>query len=124
MTRIDTDRNRRRHSERSEESRLAERPSTEPGFFAALRMTGGRAPWVPLVHLCSSVLSLLFVVTVPAIAKGDRVDDYIRQEMARRHIPGLQLAVLKDGKPVKMGYYGLANVEHGVPVKPETIFQI
>lgn len=58
------------------------------------------------------------------MANGDNVDDYIRQEMPKRHIPGMQIAVIRDGKPVKMGYYGLANVEHNVKVKPETLFQI
>src|SRR5260221_14559014 len=83
-----------------------------------------------LIHLCPPVshsgrmASVVAFLLTTSIAKGDRVDHYIRQEMERRHIPGVELAVLKDGKPVKFGYYGLANVEHSVPVKPETIFQI
>src|SRR5437870_8391819 len=52
-----------------------------------------------------------------------KVDDYIKAEMQRQHIPGLSLAVLKDGQIILAKGYGFANVEHHVSVKPETIFQ-
>ena len=52
-----------------------------------------------------------------------KVDDYIKAEMQRQHIPGLSLAVIKDGQIVLAKGYGLANVEHQVAVKPETVFQ-
>src|SRR5260370_33688507 len=52
-----------------------------------------------------------------------KVDDYIKAEMQRQHIPGLSLAVVKDGQIILANGYGFANVEHQVPVKPETIFQ-
>ena len=43
--------------------------------------------------------------------------------MQRQKIPGISVAVLREGKIVILKSYGLANVEHGVPVKPETVFQ-
>ena len=52
-----------------------------------------------------------------------RVDAFVRGEMQRQKIPGVSLAVIKDGKAVLVKGYGLANIEHQVPVKPETIFQ-
>ncbi len=52
-----------------------------------------------------------------------RVDDYVKAEMQKEHIPGLSLAVIKAGRITLAKGYGLANVEHQVPVKPETIFQ-
>jgi D-alanyl-D-alanine carboxypeptidase len=64
------------------------------------------------------------LLAVCGTAKGDRVDDYIRHEMSKRHIPGVQLAVLRDGKPLKMAYYGLANIEHNIRVRRDTLFQI
>src|SRR3989442_7642620 len=54
---------------------------------------------------------------------GTKVDGYIKAGMQRQHIPGLSLAVIKDGQIVLAKGYGFANVEHQVPVKPETIFQ-
>lgn len=51
------------------------------------------------------------------------VDDYVKSEMQRQHIPGLSLLVAKAGKIVTAEGFGLANVELQVPVKPETVFQ-
>lgn len=51
------------------------------------------------------------------------VDAFVKAEMERKKIPGVSVAVIKDGKPLVVKGYGLANIEHNVPVKPETIFQ-
>jgi len=51
------------------------------------------------------------------------IDKYVVTEMARTKIPGVALAVIKDGRPLVVKGYGLANVELNVPVKPGTIFQ-
>lgn len=56
-------------------------------------------------------------------ARADRLDDAITAEMKRRHIPGVAVLVIKDGKIVREKGYGLANVEHNVPVTPKTVFQ-
>jgi len=53
----------------------------------------------------------------------DAVDEYVRAEMQKQHIPGLSLLVLRDGKPIRALGYGLASVELQVPVKRETVFQ-
>ena len=47
--------------------------------------------------------------------KGDDVDDYIQKSMARQHIPGLSLVVVKDGEIRKIRGYGLASLELNVP---------
>jgi CubicO group peptidase (beta-lactamase class C family) len=52
-----------------------------------------------------------------------RVDELVRGQMQKQHIPGVSLAVIKDGQIVLARGYGFANMEHQVPVKPETIFQ-
>jgi CubicO group peptidase (beta-lactamase class C family) len=60
---------------------------------------------------------------VSANSLPDRVDELVRREMERQHIPGMAVAVVtKAGIPVLSGY-GTANVEHDVPVGTETIFQ-
>jgi CubicO group peptidase (beta-lactamase class C family) len=71
-------------------------------------------------------LPLIFLLSISCLAQNSvetKVDEYIRAEMHAQQIPGLALAVIKDGKMVIARGYGLANVEHQVPVKPETIFQ-
>ena len=74
----------------------------------------------------SLCLPLIFLLSISCLAQNSvetKVDEYIRAEMQAQQIPGLALAVIKDGKIIIARGYGLANVEHQVPVKPETIFQ-
>lgn len=52
-----------------------------------------------------------------------QVDDYIKAHMAAEKIPGIAISVMCDGNLVLAKGYGLANVEHNIPVKPDTIFQ-
>ncbi|MBC7901199.1 MAG: beta-lactamase family protein [Saprospiraceae bacterium] len=68
-------------------------------------------------------LILSFAVGSPAQDPSKRVDDFIAVEMTAQKIPGVSVAVVRDGKPMIVKGYGLANVEHQVAVKPETIFQ-
>ena len=65
----------------------------------------------------SSVAPSLFAQTI-----SDQVDSYILKAMAERHIPGLSLAVIRDGIPVKIKGYGFADIENKTTVNPETIF--
>src|SRR6185503_9342673 len=51
------------------------------------------------------------------------IDSYVRSEMFKQKIPGVSLAILQNGKISILKSYGLANVEHNVPAKPETVFQ-
>jgi D-alanyl-D-alanine carboxypeptidase len=60
----------------------------------------------------------------PSVSCGDEVDDYVRGQMTKQHIPGLSLAVVKNEELMKASGYGLANVELNVPAQPETVYQI
>lgn len=53
----------------------------------------------------------------------DRVDEFVRAEMARQRVPGVAVAIVSRGDVLAARGYGLANVEHLVPVGPDTIFQ-
>jgi D-alanyl-D-alanine carboxypeptidase len=65
----------------------------------------------------------LLLYVSPLRAQEERVDAYINNEMKQQRIPGLSLAVLKEGRIVVAKGYGLANVELQAPVTRETIFQ-
>lgn len=54
----------------------------------------------------------------------DTVDQFIGAAMAERHIPGVALAVLRGGKTIRAQGYGLADLEHEIPVTPDTVFKI
>lgn len=56
-------------------------------------------------------------------AINDKVDDFIKNEMQKQKIPGVSLAIVKNGKITYTKGYGFSNIEHQVLVKPETIFQ-
>jgi CubicO group peptidase (beta-lactamase class C family) len=63
------------------------------------------------------------VAAAQSPAGDDDVDRYVMAEMKRQQIPGLSLAVVKDGKLVKARGYGFANVEHEVAATERTIYQ-
>jgi len=70
------------------------------------------------------ISALLCVVLTASCVRADAIDDYLSPEIAAKHIPGLSLAVVRDGKVEKLSAYGLANVELAVPASPQTVFQI
>ena len=67
---------------------------------------------------------LAFALLAPFATRADEVDDYVKTQMNQQHIPGLALAVVKNGHIEKSAGYGLANVELNVPVRTDTVFQI
>lgn len=64
------------------------------------------------------------VVLSVASARADKLDTELGKLIKSDHIPGLSIAVVKDGKVVKLGAYGVANVEHQAKVTPATRFEI
>jgi D-alanyl-D-alanine carboxypeptidase len=50
--------------------------------------------------------------------------DAMLQARFKADMPGAAALVIKDGKPVLRKAYGLANVELGVPIKPDHVFRI
>lgn len=57
-------------------------------------------------------------------AEEAKADAAIKAAMQQRHIPGLSVAVVRNGKPVFMKGYGLANVELAVPATKDTLYQL
>lgn len=45
-------------------------------------------------------------------------------QLATHHLPGVALAIVKDGQIVKASGYGLASLELNVPASAETVFEI
>jgi CubicO group peptidase (beta-lactamase class C family) len=57
-------------------------------------------------------------------SESNQVDEYVKQQMRESPIPGLSLAIVKDGKIIKASGYGAANLETGTPAGPETEYRI
>jgi CubicO group peptidase (beta-lactamase class C family) len=80
-------------------------------------MTLGRLVAVPLL------VALLAPAQTPQPTLPAAVDPFIRAEMDRQHIPGVAVAIVQRGVVLEAHGFGLANVEHQVPVAEDTIFQ-
>jgi len=72
----------------------------------------------------TALIAIVLMFTAAVAARADKVDDFVKAEMQRQHVPGVSVAVVKDGKIVKAEGYGLANIELNVPARPETVYKI
>jgi CubicO group peptidase (beta-lactamase class C family) len=70
------------------------------------------------------LISTLLMPLWAASARADALDDLVRAQMHRQHIPGLAFGVLKNGRLVRAGGYGFANLEWHVPATPDTVFSL
>ena len=52
------------------------------------------------------------------------LDEFIAETMKDWKVPGLAIAVVKDGKVIHSQGYGYRNVEKQLPVTPQTLFAI
>lgn len=69
-----------------------------------------------------SFLFLFFIVSY-GFAQ-DKVDDYIQQVMKTEGIPGVSVAIVKNGQVVKVKGYGFSNVETNTAFTAETNVKI
>ena len=72
----------------------------------------------------SKMIVLFLLVRVLVFAQTDSTDLIVQEMMKAQKIAGLSLAVIKSGKAVVNKGYGLANVEHNVPVTEKTVIRI
>lgn len=80
-----------------------------------------------MLRKCTLCLAILAVLASGALAQApsqsDAVAKLVTAEMEKQKIPGLALLVARDGETIRAQGFGFANLEHRIPVKPETIFQ-
>jgi CubicO group peptidase (beta-lactamase class C family) len=69
-------------------------------------------------------LALALVLMCGLAVFGDQVDDYVAATMTRQHIPGVSLAIIRDGKVIKAKGYGLASIELNLATRPETVYEL
>lgn len=53
-----------------------------------------------------------------------RIGALAREELARQHIPGMAVTVVKDGQLTWSAGFGVAQLEHDVPATADTVFGI
>jgi CubicO group peptidase (beta-lactamase class C family) len=71
----------------------------------------------PIFILCLIVLAQLTSV------RAEPGDDAIIAEMKRQNVPGAAIGVVRNGKLARVSGFGIANLEHNVPVTADTLFQ-
>jgi CubicO group peptidase (beta-lactamase class C family) len=73
--------------------------------------------------LLSLILSSPSLHELPDDPLAPQVDAAVESQRQSQKIPGVSLAICRDGKLINATGYGLANVEWNAPVAPDTIFQ-
>src|SRR5512140_1752423 len=72
-------------------------------------------------------LPLVLIVAVSAFAQSvvpADIDSYVERSMKEFEVPGLSLAVVKDGKVVYAKGYGVRKLGDPAPVNENTLFGI
>jgi D-alanyl-D-alanine carboxypeptidase len=69
-------------------------------------------------------IAAIAITITAAAARADQVDVFVTTQLNERHIPGAAVAVIRNGKVVKIKGYGVASLEFSVPVTTDTVFEI
>ncbi len=69
-----------------------------------------------------ALVVLLFVFV--SFARADSLDTFITGQMKQRKIPGVSIAVLRDGKVVRESGYGFADLESQTPATKDSVYEI
>ena len=69
-----------------------------------------------------SVVPLLLALTGPV--QADAIDEYVRVQMEKNHIPAVSVAVVRDGTVSKLRSYGVSNLEWDAAASSDTRYQI
>src|SRR5688572_27908793 len=64
------------------------------------------------------------LITADVSAQSARVDDFMKAEMQKNSIPGASVVVMRDGKVLHHGSYGVSNLELKTTVTPATVFSL
>ncbi|RPJ82789.1 MAG: class A beta-lactamase-related serine hydrolase, partial [Acidobacteria bacterium] len=103
-------------------------PEVQNAAFQELTPAWRRVAWRALVG--AAVAAWLATAWTPVAAKGlpqaavAKQVDAIFAEYGHADSPGCALAAIKDGAIVYENGYGMADIEHHVPIRPETVFYI
>jgi len=69
------------------------------------------------------LLGVLLFTAMARIAAADRISDFVNGYLKKHQIPGCAVMIRHHGKVVLCQGYGVSNVEHGVRVNQQTVFQ-
>jgi CubicO group peptidase (beta-lactamase class C family) len=72
------------------------------------------------------LVALVFIFNISTFGQSlhKKAEKLISGKINEHKIPGLAYSILRNGKIVSEGYFGVANVEFNVPIKDNTIFHL
>src|SRR5262249_7735984 len=90
-----------------------------------------RQTMTKLIRLSATLLIVCLLISAPTRAQNGAVpanlnglDAFVEQVMKDWHVPGLAVAVVKDGQVVYAKGFGYRDVKRGLKVTPDTLFAI
>mgnify|MGYP001581418435 FL=1 len=75
-------------------------------------------------HQAKFLLLILLVLSTFISVRADWIDKFALEQIKERKIPGLSIAVIKDGKVIRATGYGFANLELQVLANKDTVYEI
>ena len=107
-------------------------PSSRSGRIGAVLPAGTESsgaqgrPWIgaPAALALAAVLAAGCTPDRPLAPTLSRGIDAVFADLDRPGSPGAQVAVIRDGEIIFSRGYGEAQIEHGVPVTPQTVFHV
>ena len=75
------------------------------------------------MRFAATILLLVFALSVSAQITPEqkaKIDNLFKNH--NRNTPGAAIGVIKDGKMIYARGYGMADLEHDVPVSPDSVF--
>ena len=76
-----------------------------------------------LFRVFSSIIFASLLTGPRPVTALDRVGEFVERYLEQKQIPGCAIMVRRQGKIAICAGYGIANLEHDVPVTPQTAFQ-
>lgn len=64
------------------------------------------------------------LLSAVASANADQLDRHLRKQMRQMHLPGLAVAVVRDGRIATVRIYGFADLERRLPVTESSVFEL
>lgn len=76
----------------------------------------------------SLLVPFIGMLSTSAVAQqnnvSDSVDVFLKNKMEQRHIPALQVSIIRGGKVLKNTTYGVANLEYNIKATDQSIFSV
>jgi CubicO group peptidase (beta-lactamase class C family) len=74
--------------------------------------------------ICKTAVIVGLLAGTALAPRADSIDDYAARQMRQLRLPGLALAIVRDGRVEAIRTYGKASLELDAPVTPDTVFEL